>query len=206
VLCDQYLQAHEQTNCLTMMFVEAERWAGECDARLQDKSETSALSPIFGIPCSVKEFVAVKGKAVKGVAEKMHACMCAGYDSTIGFAQFIHQPMADDCAYVRVLRAAGAVPFAHTNNPQTCLSGIASNPIYGETTHAHSRTLCAGGSSSGEGALIAARGSVFGTGTDVGGSIRLPSHFNGIFGLRPSSLRVSQVCSMSGALLTHSVG
>ncbi len=44
-----------------MMFVEAESWAGECDARLVEQGSANALSPIFGIPCSVKEFVAVKG-------------------------------------------------------------------------------------------------------------------------------------------------
>jgi amidase len=58
------------------------------------------------------------------------------------------------------------------------------------TVNPHSNKLSCGGSSGGEGALIALRGSVLGLGTDIGGSIRIPAGFNGLYGLRPSHGRM----------------
>ena len=60
------------------------------------------------------------------------------------------------------------------------------NPIYGMTSNPHDSTRTCGGSSGGEGVLIASHGSVLGFGTDVGGSIRLPAHMNGICGIKPT--------------------
>lgn len=171
------LAAHEETNCATWFMVEAEQEARQRDALLQNMTadEVASLSPLYGIPCSVKESVAVKG-----------------VDCTNGLAQNIGKPMTEDCVYVSALRAAGAVPFVTTNVPQTCLSYASSNPIYGFTSHPNSKTLCPGGSSSGEGSLIAMKGSQFGTGTDLGGSIRLPAHLTGVYGFRPTMGRVSK--------------
>ena len=64
------------------------------------------------------------------------------------------------------------------------------NPIEGAASNAHAQDRSPGGSSGGEGALIAAGGSILGVGSDIGGSIRIPSHFNGIYGLKPGSDRI----------------
>lgn len=63
------------------------------------------------------------------------------------------------------------------------------NAIYGYTTNPYNRDLSSGGSSGGESALLALRGSPLGVGTDVGGSIRIPASFCGLYSLKPSSGR-----------------
>ena len=60
------------------------------------------------------------------------------------------------------------------------------NPLWGLTTHPMNPEFTPGGSSGGEGALLSIHGSLVGWGTDVGGSIRIPSHMNGLWGLKPS--------------------
>ena len=64
-----------------------------------------------------------------------------------------------------------------------------SNPVYGATSHPLDKTRSPGGSSGGEAALIANKGSVLGLGTDIGGSIRVPAHLCGIHGLKPTAGR-----------------
>lgn len=88
------------------------------------------------------------------------------------------------------LRALGAVLYCKTSVPHTLMSGESVNNIIGYVWNPKNRNLSAGGSSGGEGALIGLRGSPVGFGTDIGGSIRIPAAFNGLWGLRPSSGRI----------------
>ncbi|ODN04811.1 Fatty acid amide hydrolase 1 [Orchesella cincta] len=78
-----------------------------------------------------------------------------------------------------------------------------SNPIFGETKNSLNPALAPGGSSSGEGSLIASGGSLFGIGTDAAGSVRIPAHFNGISSLKPTRMRLSPtgVYSSAGAII-----
>jgi amidase len=76
--------------------------------------------------------------------------------------------------------------YCKTNVPQTMMTADSDNNVFGRTINPANVKLTAGGSSGGEGALIAMRGSVLGVGTDVAGSIRIPSVCNGIYGLRTS--------------------
>ena len=114
----------------------------------------------------------------------------AGHDTTIGLAQYIGQPALRDCSFVRALKELHAVPFCLTNVPQTMISFGCSNPVYGETVNPHDRTRTPGGSSGGEAALIAGGGSILGLGTDIGGSLRIPAHFTGICGFKPTNGRL----------------
>lgn len=85
------------------------------------------------------------------------------------------------------------------NIPQTLMALDSINNCFGRTLNPANRLLTAGGSSGGEGALIAMRGSLLGVGTDVGGSIRIPAMCNGLYGIKPSVGRVpygGQVCAM----------
>ena len=91
---------------------------------------------------------------------------------------------------VRELRASGAVLYCKTSVPHTLMSGETVNNIIGYTFNPKNRNLSSGGSSGGEGALIGIRGSPVGFGTDIGGSIRIPAAFNGLYGLRPSTGRL----------------
>ena len=91
---------------------------------------------------------------------------------------------------VKELRNLGAVLFCKTSVPHSLMCGETINNILGYTWNPKNRNLSSGGSSGGEGALISLKGSPLGFGTDIGGSIRIPAGFNGLYGLRPSSGRL----------------
>lgn len=97
------------------------------------------------------------------------------------------EPNEDDAAVVDLMRSAGAIPLALTNVPEACLWWQTCNHVYGTTNSPFDSRRGVGGSSGGEGCLIAAAGSVIGIGSDIGGSIRIPAFMNGVFGLKPSS-------------------
>ena len=65
-----------------------------------------------------------------------------------------------------------------------------SNPVFGTTTNPYNSERSAGGSSGGTGALVATGGALIGTGSDLGGSIRIPAAFNGVFGFKPTANRI----------------
>lgn len=86
---------------------------------------------------------------------------------------------------VQELRDLGAVLYCKTSVPHTLMSGETVNNIIGYTWNPKNRNLSSGGSSGGEGALIGAGGSPVGFGTDIGGSIRIPAAFNGLYAFGP---------------------
>ncbi|WKY03800.1 hypothetical protein Q1695_005059 [Nippostrongylus brasiliensis] len=166
------LQAHEKTNCITLFIQEAEQWAAEWDRKA---AESGFRKPaFFGIPISLKECISVKG-----------------YDVTRGFVQDVGKPSDADSLLTAQAKQLGFVPFVQTNVPQSLLSYSCSNPVYGVTNSPLDRERTSGGSTGGEAALLAADGSIIGIGGDVGGSIRIPCHFTGMAGIKPSSLRFS---------------
>lgn len=77
------------------------------------------------------------------------------------------------------------------------------NPLWGLTTHPVNPTFTPGGSSGGEGALLSLHGSLIGFGTDIGGSIRIPSHMNGLWGLKPCVSSRKYCTSGRTLVLTH---
>jgi amidase len=95
-----------------------------------------------------------------------------------------------DATVVARLRAAGAILLGKTNTPELTLSFETDNLMHGRTSNPYDLQLTSGGSSGGAAAIVAAGGSPFDIGSDTGGSIRLPAHFCGIAGLRPTSGRV----------------
>lgn len=92
---------------------------------------------------------------------------------------------------IKQLLDAGAVLYVKTNIPQTMFAFECSNPIWGRTTNPWNENYTCGGSSGGEGALIAMDGSPVGIGTDIGGSLRIPAAYCGIYSLKPAAGRVS---------------
>jgi fatty acid amide hydrolase 2 len=84
------------------------------------------------------------------------------------------------------LRAAGAIPLGVTNTSELCMWMESNNRVYGRTNNPYDLGRTAGGSSGGEGSIIGAGGSPFGLGSDIGGSIRMPAFFNGVFGHKPT--------------------
>ncbi|KAL5007167.1 hypothetical protein ScPMuIL_015973 [Solemya velum] len=162
------IEVTKDLNCVVEPIWEAEEQAIACDFM------TGKKSPLHGIPVSLKENYHVQG-----------------YDSTGGMAKFIDCPQPDDNVIVKTLKEQGAIPFMRTNLPQTMMVYESSNPIYGETRNPHDPKRGPGGSSSGEGCLIGAGGSVLGFGTDIGGSLRIPAHMCGVCCLKPTVGRIS---------------
>ncbi|KAK7733031.1 hypothetical protein SLS53_008360 [Cytospora paraplurivora] len=109
-----------------------------------------------------------------------------GYDASDGYISRAFDPSTTNSYLVSLVRAAGAVIIAKTNTPQTMLVAEAHNNLFGRTKNPTVSHLTCGGSSGGEGSVLAFRGSSLGIGTDVAGSIRVPAAANGIYGYKPS--------------------
>lgn len=122
----------------------------------------------------------------------------AGFDACIGYSKWVHKPFSKDAPIVALLRDAGALPFVKTNVPITLLSFESNSDVFGRTTNPHSKGFSPGGSSGGEGALLALGGSRLGLGTDVAGSVRVPAHYSGVYTIKASSGRFPKVGNASG--------
>jgi amidase len=123
-----------------------------------------------------------------------------GYDASIGLAALCFMPATENSVIVDCLLNAGAVLYCKTNVPQTLMALDSHNNIFGRTVNPLNTAVTAGGSSGGEGALLAMRGSILGVGTDVGGSIRIPAMCEGTFGIKPSWERIPYAGQEGGAL------
>jgi Asp-tRNA(Asn)/Glu-tRNA(Gln) amidotransferase A subunit family amidase len=158
------IKAHQKTNCLTeVMLPEAEEWA---------QHEVNLRGPLAGIPVSLKDSIAVRG-----------------FDVSVGYSRNCFQPYSKDGAMVRLLKDAGAIPYVKTNLPISLLSFESTNDVWGRSTNPHNTKYSPGGSTGGEGALLAFGGGRIGIGSDVAGSVRAPAHFSGIYSLRCSTGR-----------------
>src|SRR5690625_1277970 len=98
--------------------------------------------------------------------------------------------MNKDAVVVEKLKKAGAIILCKTNTPALCFCHETENKLYGRTNNAWDKERTAGGSSGGEAALIGVGGSPLGLSSDIGGSIRFPSHFNGVVGFKPGKDQV----------------
>jgi len=101
---------------------------------------------------------------------------------------------------VDILLEQGAVLYCKTNISQTLMALDSDNNLFGRVLNPRNRLVTAGGSSGGEGTLVAMRGSVLGVGTDIGGSIRIPAMCNGLYGIKPSSQRIPFIGQEVGQL------
>lgn len=126
--------------------------------------------PLLGVPFTVKESCSLKGALFTGGSLPRQGIRASR-----------------DGEAVALLKAAGCIPLLVSNTPEYCLSWESYNHITGRTLNPYDSRRTAGGSSGGEGALIAAGASLFGVGSDVAGSIRVPALFNGIFGHKPTA-------------------
>ncbi|MEC9278036.1 MAG: amidase, partial [Chloroflexota bacterium] len=107
-----------------------------------------------------------------------------------------------DATVVSRMRSEGAIVLGKTNTPELTLAFETDNLIYGRTNNPYDLDRTPGGSSGGAGAIIASGGSPIDLGTDTGGSVRVPSGFCGIAGLKPTSGRVPR----TGHIISHSLG
>ena len=150
--------------------------ARKADALLTEQGEAAYEEfPLLGLPISIKESISIEG-----------------LDCTQGYETRCGRPEKTTSPLVTELIRKGAIPFVRTNLPQGMMTPVESaNPVYGRTQNAHHPGRTSGGSSGGEGVAIATCCSPAGIGSDIGGSIRIPSLFNGVFGFLPTPGRIS---------------
>lgn len=171
-LVEAHIRRIEQVNPIVNglaanRFNEARKEAAQADTLL-GKSNGN-LKPLQGIPCTIKEFLGI-----------------AGMPQTGGVLWRRDVKATTDATVVGRLRNAGAIILGSTNVPEGGLWLETYNSIYGRTNNPWDPKRTSGGSSGGEGALVAAGASPFGIGSDVGGSIRIPAAFCGTVGHKPS--------------------
>ncbi|MBA3236987.1 MAG: amidase [Parachlamydiaceae bacterium] len=142
------------------------------------------LGKLHGLPITIKDSFNVKGMT------------CSA--GSIGLAK----TASEDATAVARLRAEGAIILGLTNVPEFLLAAESDNLLYGKSNNPHNLNYTCGGSSGGEAAIISAGGSALGLGSDAGGSIRIPAHYCGIVGFKPTRGLVP----MTGSVLGNSPG
>ena len=172
---DAYLERIEAVNpkLNAVVALRADEARREADAADRALAKGEVAGPLHGVPMTIKD-----------------SFDTAGLVSTWGTPGRAGHVPREDATVVARLRAAGAILLGKTNTPEFTLSFHTRNPIYGETRNPYDLERSPGGSSGGAAAILAAGGSPLDVGTDTGGSIRLPAHFCGVAGLRPTSGRV----------------
>ncbi|HZQ00938.1 MAG TPA: amidase family protein, partial [Reyranella sp.] len=171
---DRIARLNGSVNALVVIDREGALKAAKAADRATGKKGARAKpGPLHGVPITIKEAFDV-----------------AGLRTTSS-----HPPLKDnvaksDASLVARLRAAGAVILGKTNVPELCADFQTESPLFGTTKNAWDPSRTAGGSTGGGGVAVAARFSPLELGSDIGGSVRNPAHYNGIFSLKPTEWRV----------------
>lgn len=171
VFLDRINQVNPKINAVVQMSADKALIAARAaDHYLANGNEPG---PLHGVPMTIKDSFNTKD-----------LISSAG---TLGRAEYIPEK---DATVVKRLKKAGAILIGKTNTPELTLAGHTENLVYGRTNNPFNLELSPGGSSGGPAAIISAGGSAFDIGTDTAGSIRIPAHFRGVCGLKPTSGRV----------------
>ncbi|XP_062608831.1 fatty-acid amide hydrolase 2-like isoform X2 [Saccostrea cucullata] len=139
------------------------------DSKIRSEKYSTQNAPFLGVPTSIKEAFALKGMP-----------------QTSGLMIMKDYKASEDAPVVKRLRQAGMIPYMVTNVSELCMWYESANRLNGRTCNPYNTARIVGGSSGGEGCAVASGAAVTGLGSDIGGSIRMPSFFNGIFGHKPS--------------------
>ncbi|MBN1579474.1 MAG: amidase [Anaerolineae bacterium] len=171
----------EQVNARLNAVVQIDAESALLQARQADDelARGQVRGPLHGVPMTIKDSLDTAGMVTT-----------AGSKGRAGFVP------KNDATVVSRLRAAGAILIGKTNTPELTLAYETDNLVYGRTNNPYDLSRTSGGSSGGAAAIVAAGGSPFDIGSDTGGSIRVPAHFNGIAGIRPTSGRVPRTGHM----------
>jgi len=175
----ELLEAHlgriEKLNPKLNAFVQVDTEGARRQARAAETAVTrqEPLGPLHGVPISIKSSIDVMGLRCEA-GTRLRAGLVASQDAPL----------------VARLRKAGAIVLGTTNTPELLMAWETDNLLYGRTNNPWDLSRTPGGSSGGEAAAIAAGCSAGGVGSDGGGSIRVPAHFSGICGLKPTPGRI----------------
>jgi fatty acid amide hydrolase 2 len=162
-------EVNKKINALVVKnYEKARQEAKEAEKNLM-RQDIKTLSPLYGVPCTIKDAYAVKGL------------------SWVGGSVYRKDVVADaDADIVKAYRKQGLIIMGKTNVPEASLWIETCNKVYGRTNNPHNLKCTPGGSSGGEAALIGSGASPIGLGSDVAGSIRMPCVFSGIVGHKPT--------------------
>ncbi len=174
-LVEAHLAQIEKLNPRLNAFVQvdAERARQSAGAAEVAVMHQDALGPLHGVPISIKSSVDVAGLRCEA-GTRLRAGLVATQDAPL----------------VTRLKNAGAIVLGVTNTPELLMAWETDNLLYGRTNSPWDLERTPGGSSGGEAAAIASGMSAGGVGSDGGGSIRVPVHFSGICGLKPTPGRI----------------
>jgi Asp-tRNA(Asn)/Glu-tRNA(Gln) amidotransferase A subunit family amidase len=174
-LVRHHLDRVERLNSQLNAFIELRAEAALREAQAAETAivRGEPLSPLHGIPISIKSAI-----AVAGLKQECGSRTRAGIVAK------------EDAVLVRRLKQAGAIVLGNTNVPEMLMAYHTDNPLYGRTNSPWDLQRTPGGSSGGEAAAIAAGLCAAGIGSDGGGSIRVPAHLSGICGLKPTPGRI----------------
>src|SRR6266852_4045191 len=174
-LVESHLSRIQELNPKLNAFVQVDAEGARRQARVAEAAVGNAeeLRPLHGVPISIKSSI-----EVAGLRRESGSKMRAGFVA------------AQDAPLVIRLRQAGAIILGVTNTPEMLMAWETDNLLYGRTNNPWDLERTPGGSSGGEAAAIAAGMSAGGVGSDGGGSIRVPAHFSGICGLKPTPGRI----------------
>ena len=174
-LADAHLAKIERLNSKLNAFVHVDPERVRREARAAEAAVTSnqRLASLHGVPISIKSSVDV-----------------AGFKTESGTRLRAGRIATADAPLIARLRAAGAIVLGVTNTPELLMAWETDNLLYGRTNSPWDLDRTPGGSSGGEAAAIASGMSAGGVGSDGGGSIRVPAHFSGICGLKPTPGRI----------------
>jgi len=174
-LVQAHLTAIERLNPRLNAFIEvrAEQAIAEAQAAESAIARGEQVGPLHGVPLSIKSSIAVAGCKYESGSPTRKELRADG-----------------DATLVKRLKAAGAIIVGLTNTPEMLMAYETANPLYGRTNSPWDFARTPGGSSGGEAAAIASGISAGGVGSDGGGSIRVPAHFSGICGLKPTPGRI----------------
>jgi len=159
------------------------------EARALDRERASspggeAERPLLGLPMAIKDLADVNGLPTRSGSKLTSS-----------------EPSSRDSLFVSRIRAAGAIIIGKTNTPEFGAGSNTFNEVYGATVNPHDTSRTAGGSSGGAAAALASGMVPLADGSDLGGSLRNPAGFNGVFGLRPSLGRVARIPKSSGFII-----
>src|ERR1700683_3424388 len=186
-LVDAHLARISQLNPKLNAFVKvdekpAREQAKSAEVSLGSATKSHSVGSLHGVPISIKSSIDVAGLP----------CEC-GSILRKGYVP------SEDASLVARLRAAGAIILGNTNVPEFLMAYETDNLLYGRTNNPWDLSRTPGGSSGGEAAAIAAGCSAAGIGSDGGGSIRIPAHYSGICGLKPTPGRIPSTGHFPGS-------
>jgi Asp-tRNA(Asn)/Glu-tRNA(Gln) amidotransferase A subunit family amidase len=186
-LTDSHLSRIHELNPKLNAFVAVDSDRARDQARLAEDAMSSSeksksVGVLHGVPISIKSSIDVAGLP----------CEC-------GSVLRKGNVPSEDAPLVKRLRAAGAIILGNTNVPEFLMAYETDNLLYGRTNNPWDLSCTPGGSSGGEAAAIASGCSAGGIGSDGGGSIRIPAHYSGICGLKPTPGRIPSTGHFPGS-------